>query len=47
MSLLLSVPGPTFIWAISVLRPAITASPTASPTATNSGMAMQRSPHDP
>ena len=47
MSLALSVPGPTFIFAISVFSPAIIFSATSSPTATISGTAMQRSPHEP
>ncbi|MNT53771.1 hypothetical protein D3C72_1908750 [compost metagenome] len=47
MSLPLSVPGPTFILAISTFRPSTTASAVASPTATTSGIAMQRSPHEP
>ena len=47
MSFFASVPGPTFIFAISALRPATMASAVASPTATTIGMAMQRSPHEP
>ena len=41
------LPGPTFIFSISAFRPATTWSPVSSPIATTSGIAMQRSPHEP
>lgn len=47
MSLRLSLPGPTRMAAICCRSPAISASAVPSPTATTSGMAMQRWPQEP